>query len=294
MAIGAIEPTRSPKHHFTVDVEEYFHPSALEPWIDPSEWDDLPRRSPELIDRLLGILSARGITGTFFIVGWLAERERVMVRRIADAGHEIGSHSWDHKRVTEQTPDGFRTSVRRSKDFLEALTGESVLGFRAPSFSIVPGLEWALEVLLEEGYVYDSSLFPVTQHPTYGYPDADRFAHWMHLAAGPLAEIPPSTLRVWGSNLPASGGAYFRLLPYALTRRAFKQADSEGLAGTFYTHPWEFDDWVPDMDMAAVAKFRTFGGRRGLWRRVERFLGEFSFAPMRDTFAAMQDPGAES
>jgi len=279
-----------PRHHFTVDVEEYFHPSALEPWIDPSEWETLPRRSPAIIDRILGLLDARGIRATFFVVGWLAEREPSMVRRIAKAGHEIGSHSWDHRRVTEQSPEEFRGSVQRTKAFLEDLTGDEVLGFRAPSFSIVPGLEWALDVLIEEGYAYDSSLFPVSQHPTYGYPEAERFAHWIERPPGRLAEIPPSTLRLWGSNLPASGGAYFRLLPYGLTRSAFRQADREGLAATFYTHPWAFDDWVPDLRMAVTARLRTFGGRRGMWDRVERFLDDFAFAPMRDTLAAMRRP----
>jgi polysaccharide deacetylase family protein (PEP-CTERM system associated) len=280
-----------PRHHFTVDVEEYFHPSALEPFIAPETWDGLPRRSPAVVDRILETLAARDIRSTFFIVGWLAEREPGMVERIARAGHEVGSHSWDHRRVTEQTPDEFRTSVRRTKAYLEDLTGQAVLGFRAPSFSIVPGLEWALDVLIEEGYAYDSSLFPVSQHPTYGYPDAERFAHWIDRPAGRLAEIPPSTLRVFGSNLPASGGAYFRLLPYSLTRSAFRQANAEGRNATFYTHPWEFDDWVPDLRLAVTARLRTFGGRRKMWRRVERFLDEFEFAPMRDTLAAMTPNG---
>ena len=284
----------APRHHFTVDVEEYFHPSALESLIDPETWDSFSRRSPELIDRILDVLDSKGVLATFFIVGWLAEREPAMVRRIVDAGHEVGSHSWDHRRVTTQTPEAFRASVRRNKSLLEDLTGEEVLGFRAPSFSIVPGFEWALDVLLEEGYRYDSSLFPVSQHPSYGYPSAGRFAHWIERPAGPLAEIPPSTFRVLGSNLPAAGGAYFRLLPYALIRSAFRQANAEGRSGTFYTHPWEFDDWIPDLPMSRLTKLRTFGGRRGIWKRLDRFLDEFSFQPMRDTLAAMPRPGARA
>ena len=154
------------EHHFTVDVEEYFHPTAMSRYFPAAGWDDLARRSPEVIARLLDVLDARDVTGTFFVLGWLAEREPGMVRDIAGAGHEIASHGYEHQLVGLLGPEGFRESIRRSREVLEDLAGCPVVGYRAPSFSIVPGLEWAFAVLLEEGYRYDASLFPTPQHPT--------------------------------------------------------------------------------------------------------------------------------
>lgn len=267
-------------HHFTVDVEEYFHPSALARHYPMSTWDGLERRSPGVIARLLDFLAERETRGTFFVVGWLAEREPDMVRRIAAEGHEVASHSYEHELVGRLGPEGFRESVRRSKAVLEGLTGEAVLGYRAPSFSIVPGLEWAFDVLLEEGYRYDASLFPISQHPTYGYPTAPPHPHWLERPAGRLAEFPATTARVFGQVLPASGGAYFRLLPLGLVLRGLRQAEQRGAPGMFYIHPWEMDDWVPEVDAPWVQKVRTFAGRRRTWGRLEKMFGEFAFAPI--------------
>ncbi len=157
------------QHHFTVDVEEYFHASAFERVIDRSEWDGLERRSADAVRRLLDLMARHDATGTFFVLGWVAERDPDLVKAIAAAGHEVASHGWDHRRVTQQAPHQFRESVRDSKRLLEDTTGQRVRGFRAPSYSIVPGLEWALDVLLEEGYSYDSSLFPIWRPDGYGY-----------------------------------------------------------------------------------------------------------------------------
>jgi polysaccharide deacetylase family protein (PEP-CTERM system associated) len=274
-------------HHFTVDVEEYFHPTALARHYPRTIWSGLERRSPRVIDRLLEFLAERDVTGTFFVVGWLAEQEPGMVRRIADAGHEVGSHSYEHELVGRLGPGPFRESVRRSKDVLEDLTGEAVLGYRAPSFSIVPGLEWAFDVLLEEGYRYDASLFPVSQHPTYGYPSAGPDPYWIDQPSGQLAEFPATTARLAGQLLPASGGAYFRILPYSLVRRGLRQAERRNAPGMFYIHPWEMDDWVPDLDASRVQMFRTFAGRRRTWSRLDRMLEEFPFIPVRATLEGM-------
>ena len=197
------------RHHFTVDVEEYFHPTAMSPYFPMGEWDQLERRSPAVVERLLDFMAKHDVAGTFFILGWLAEREPGMVRAIATAGHEVASHGYEHELVGKLGPDGFRESVRRSRQVLREISGEEVLGYRAPSFSIVPGLEWAFDVLLEEGYRYDASLFPITQHPTYGYPEAERDPYWIERPAGRLAEFPSTTAEVIGRKLPASGGAYF-------------------------------------------------------------------------------------
>lgn len=281
-------------HHFTVDVEEYFHPTALAPQYPMDGWDDLVRRSPGVIDRLLAFLGEREVLGTFFVVGWLAEREPAMVDRIAKAGHEIASHGYEHELVGRLGPEAFRDSVRRSKGALERITGTAVLGYRAPSFSIVPGLEWAFDVLLEEGYRYDASLFPVSQHPTYGYPDAGRHPHWIERAKGRLGEFPATTVRMLGQTLPASGGAYFRILPYALVRRGLRQAEARGARGMFYIHPWEMDDWMPDVKAPFLQKARTFAGRKRTWGRLDRMLGEFKFMPIRNTLESMAEAsGAE-
>ncbi len=189
-------------HHFTVDVEEYFHSSALERLIPPERWDGLTRRAPLLVPRLLDRMDDHDVRGTFFILGWLAGHEPDLVKEIARRGHEVASHGWDHRCVTDQSAEAFRESVRRTKHFLEDLVGEEVLGFRAPSFSIVPGKEWALDALLDEGYHYDSSLFPIRQHPTYGYPDGERDPYWITRPSGRIAEITPF-LR----ELTTSGGA---------------------------------------------------------------------------------------
>ena len=274
-------------HHFTVDVEEYFHPTALAPHYPFDGWDGLERRSPSVVPRILDMLAERGVRGTFFTLGWLAEREPEMVRRITDAGHEMASHGYEHELVGRLGPEAFRTSVRRSKAALEDVTGREVLGYRAPSFSIVPGLEWAFDVLLEEGYRYDASLFPITQHPTYGYPSADRDPFWLVRDAGRLAEFPSTTARLMGRTVPASGGAYFRIFPYGLVACGLKQAEARGAPGMFYIHPWEMDDWVPDVAAPKLQMIRTFAGRRRVWGRMSRMFTEFSFTPIQDTFERM-------
>ena len=275
-------------HHFTVDVEEYFHSSALEELIPSDRWDGLGRRAPVLVPRLLDRMDQHGVRGTFFVLGWLAGHEPDLVREIARRGHEVASHGWDHKRVTQQTPEAFRDSVRRTKHFLEDLVGQEVLGFRAPSFSIVPGREWALDTLLEVGYRYDSSLFPIKQHPAYGYPEGERDPYWIPRPSGRIAEIPPATLRIAGTNLPAAGGAYFRLLPYSLIRGALRSAQARGVPGTFFIHPWELDPERPtDVDLPRLVRLRLFGGIGRVWSRLDRLFDEFRFGPIAETLSAM-------
>lgn len=266
------------RHHFTVDVEEYYHPTAMASMYPMATWETLPRRSPEVVPRILDFLAERGVEGTFFVVGWLAEREPDVVRSIARAGHEIASHGWEHQTVPSLGPEGFRSSVRRSKQVLEDISGQAVCGYRAPSFSILPGMEWAFDILLEEGYAYDASLFPITQHPSYGYPGIDRHPFVLRRPTGALVEVPATTLRVLGRILPAAGGAYFRLLPLGLVRSGFRQATRARTPGTFYVHPWELDSWAPHVDAPLLSRIRTFGGRKRTWSRLERLFKEFAFA----------------
>ena len=273
-------------HHFTVDVEEYFQVSAFEPYVARGEWEGRDSRVDQSLRLLLELLHQHQARGTFFVLGWLAERHSQLVRDIAGAGHEVASHGWDHRRVTEQGAEAFRSSVRRSKVALEQLTGQPVTGFRAPSFSIVPGCEWALDVLLEEGYRYDSSLFPV-RRPGYGYPAGSRDPHWITRPAGRLAEVPPATLRRWGVNLPAAGGAYFRLLPYGFVRAALLDCERRAVPGTFYIHPWEIDPDQPRLDVSWVTRVRHYTGLNGTLGRLRRLLHEFRFGPIADTVATL-------
>ena len=273
-------------HHFTVDVEEYFQVSAFAPLVQRADWDRLESRVTVNVARLLDLLARYEARATFFVLGWVAERHPEMVRRIARGGHEVASHGWDHARVTEQTPVTFRDSLRRTKDVLQDLTGAHVLGYRAPSFSIVPGREWALDVLIEEGYRYDSSLFPV-RRPGYGYPGGRPDPHWIERPMGRIAEVPPATLRWCGMHLPAAGGAYFRLLPYGLVRAAFKRCERRGVPGTFYIHPWELDVDQPHLDVPWLVRVRHYGGLKRTVERLERLFGEFQFMAVRDTVAGL-------
>jgi polysaccharide deacetylase family protein (PEP-CTERM system associated) len=273
-------------HHFTVDVEEYFQVSALAPHVRRADWDGLVSRVEGGVSRLLDLLARYEARATFFILGWVAERHPKMVKRIAQVGHEIASHGWDHARVTELGPLEFRASVRRTKDLLEGLTGSLVLGYRAPSFSIVPGREWALDILIEEGHRYDSSLFPV-RRPGYGYPGGCADYHLLERPAGRIAKVPPSTLRWFGIQLPAAGGAHFRLLPYVLTRAALKQCERRGLPGTFYIHPWELDPGQPRLAVPWPTRVRHYGRLARTAGQLERLLGEFRFVAVRDTVAPL-------
>lgn len=287
MSTPVAEVSQRPCHHFSVDVEEFFHGTAFEAYVPRSTWSGLPRRSPRVMDRLLEMLDDEGVRATFFVVGWLADLEPEMVRRCAAAGHEIASHSWDHRTVVAQSPDAFRESLRRTKALLEDLSGSEVVGFRAPSFSIVPGAEWAFDALIEEGYRYDSSLFPIRGHPTYGYPEAPSDPHLIRRPAGDLVEIPATTLTVAGRRLPASGGAYFRFFPYAYLRSAFRQSESRGAPATFYIHPWELDE-AQEVDAPLRTRVRAFHGLRHTWKRTRRLLREFEFRPLVETAEAVR------
>ncbi|MGH7664470.1 MAG: XrtA system polysaccharide deacetylase [Gemmatimonadaceae bacterium] len=275
-------PVSERAHHFTVDVEEYFQVSAFEHIVPRAAWGSMESRVDIGIAMLLEMLAEHRARATFFVLGWLAERQPAMVTAIVRAGHEIASHGWDHRRVTNDAPETFRSSVRRAKDLLEQISGTSVQGFRAPSFSITPGGEWALDILLEEGYKYDSSLFPI-RRSGYGYPTGRRDPYWIVRRGGRLLEIPPATWRCAGVNLPAGGGAYFRLLPYRLVRAALGDAASRGSPGTFYIHPWELDAEQPRLSSSWPLRIRHYGGVARTPARLRRLLREFRFTTIAET-----------
>ncbi len=267
------------RHFLTVDVEEYFQVSAFESHVGRDQWDVLESRVSASVARLLVLLAEHRTKATFFVLGWVAQRHPETVKTIVREGHEIASHGWDHRRVTEQTPHEFRIAVRRTKQLLEDVAGSPVFGFRAPSFSIVPGREWALDILVEEGYRYDSSLFPV-RRPGYGYPGGGRDPYWLWRPMGWLAEFPPATLRRWGINFPAAGGAYLRLLPYRLIQAALRDHELRGAPGTIYIHPWELDPEQPRLPVSLFARMRHYTGLHRTWAQLDRLLSEFRFSPL--------------
>ncbi len=285
--IEAVERELVSAHHFTVDVEEYFHVSAMEPHIPVSDWDAKESRLRPAMDRIFGLLRDHDARGTFFVLGWVAERHPELVREILAAGHEVASHGMMHRRVTTLTADEFRDDVRRARAVLEDLSGLPVIGYRAPSFSIVANRLWALDVLVEEGYRYDSSLFPI-RRSGYGLASGRRDPHWLTTSAGDLLEVPPTTLRFAGQNLPAAGGAYFRLFPLPLFRQAFHAVEARGERGTFYIHPWEFDPEQPRVPgISWTTRVRHYGGLRGTLPRLRAMFSEFHFDTIGRTFEAM-------
>jgi polysaccharide deacetylase family protein (PEP-CTERM system associated) len=288
--IQAPHPETATYHHFTVDVEEHFQVSALEPFVARSEWNTLPSRVVRSTMKLLDLLDHSDARGTFFILSWVAERYPDLVREIASRGHEVASHGTDHKRVTQLSHTEFRVSIRDSKRVLEDIAGQSVQGYRAPSFSIVPGLEWALDILLEEGYCYDSSLYPV-RHPRYGYPSVAGYPHVIHRPTGRIVEFPPATLRFLGAKLPAGGGAYLRLLPAYLLHAALQQAEAQRYPATAYIHPWEVDPQQPRFAVPLLTRIRHYGGLKRTYSRLEDLLRRFSFRPIADSLDRVRRTG---
>lgn len=263
-------------HFFTVDVEEYFQVKAMESVVSRDDWLSHPSRVAQSIDALLDGLDRHGAHGTFFVLGWLAEHRPEVVRAIAAAGHEVASHGYWHEPVTSLDPKSFRQDIRSSKQALEDLLGCAVIGYRAPNFSIVPGGEWAFDVLLEEGYRYDSSLFPI-RRPGYGYPGARRVPHLIQRPSGLLAEFPLATTSILAYRVPAAGGGYLRQFPYSVIRRAFRQASERGEPATFYIHPWEVDADQPRLPVSRVNQIRHYRGLDNTLGRIERLLREFRF-----------------
>lgn len=271
----------------SVDVEEYFHASALERVAPRESWTTLPSRVVPTTHALLDLFASREVRATFFILGWVADRYPALVRDIAAAGHEVASHGYWHQIVYSLTPADFREDIRRSKQVLESLTGQAVHGYRAPSFSITKQSLWALDALLEEGYTYDASVFPV-RHDRYGIPDAPRHAYRVSRPSGVLQEVPPSTIRLGGQNLAVAGGGYFRLLPYQWTRYGLARLnDTERRPAIFYLHPWEIDTEQPRLPVGLATRLRHYGNLGRTLGRLARLLDDFRFASVADVVTSM-------
>jgi polysaccharide deacetylase family protein (PEP-CTERM system associated) len=273
-------------HLFTVDVEDYFQVGAFERLIPRGSWETRECRVERNVDLLLEMLDAAGATGTFFTLGWIAERYPALIRRMARAGHEIASHGVSHRRINEITIAEFREEARTSRAVLEDVSGTHVIGFRAPNFSILPGCEWAFDVLVEEGYEYDSSRFPINR-PGYGSPRAPRYAHTLDTASGTLVEVPLTTLDVLGMRVPAAGGAYLRHFPYTVIREAFRDCERSGIPGVFFIHPWELDPGQPRIDAPWLSRVRHYRNLDRTAIRLERLLKEFRFEAVAGSLPVM-------
>jgi len=274
----------------TIDVEDYFQVSAMAPYIRRSEWDSRECRVERNVDQILAMLAAADTRATFFTLGWVAERYPHLVRRIVDQGHELASHGYGHERASDLTPAAFRDDIVRAKHLLEDIGGVAVQGYRAPSFSIGHGNLWAFDSLQAAGYRYSSSIYPI-QHDHYGMPDAPRFAH---PRGDGLIEIPVTTLRVRGRNLPSSGGGYFRLLPYALSRWMIRRVNTDDrMPAIFYFHPWEIDHGQPRVEgIDLKTRFRHYVNIDRMERRLQQLVQDFRWGRMDDIFLGQTVPPA--
>jgi polysaccharide deacetylase family protein (PEP-CTERM system associated) len=266
----------------SVDVEDYFHAQAL--GVARQAWEGIAGRVCGNTSRVLDLFAAAGVKATFFVLGWVAQRHPELVRRIVAEGHELASHGWDHTRVDAQSPAEFRADISRSKSLLEDVGGVAVRGYRAATFSISQRNTWAFAVLAEEGFLYSSSVFPI-RHDYYGMPSAPRFA-FHPLAAGDFEEYPMTTLAVGGRNLPCSGGGYFRLLPYRLSRWAMRRVNrQDGHPCIFYFHPWEIDAGQPRVSgLGLKARLRHYTNLGRMEERVNRVLADFAWDRMDHVF----------
>ena len=268
---------------FSVDVEDWYQVADFDAVVGFADWDRYESRVARNTDRILALCDEAGVHGTFFVLTWNAERHPEIVRRIAAAGHEIASHGYAHRLIYEQTPETFRDDITRAKATLEDITGAAVLGYRAPSTSVTPRSLWALDVLLDVGLRYDSSIFPI-RDTLYGLPDADRFPHVIRRRDGrELLEFPLATTRLFGRNVPLAGGGWLRVFPYRYTRWAMRRVNREGHPAVAFVHPWEVDPEQPRMRTAGRRGFSThYVGLRGTYGKLRRLFRDFRFAPLRD------------
>ncbi|MBG6116259.1 MULTISPECIES: XrtA system polysaccharide deacetylase [Sphingobium] len=261
----------------SVDVEDWFQVGAFERTIRRADWDGLTHRVERNTDAVLDLFAQAGVTGTFFTLGWVAERYPALMRRIADAGHEVASHGYDHARVFTFTPDQFRADLRKSRAILEDASGQAVTGYRAPSFSIDPRTPWAHTILAEEGYRYSSSVAPI-RHDHYGWPDSPRFA-WKPVTGSDLVELPVTTAKLGKRTLAAGGGGFFRLLPYQFSRWAIRQVNEQaGRPAIIYFHPWEIDPGQPRRTDAPLrSRLRHYTNLSVMAAKLRRLTRDFAW-----------------
>jgi polysaccharide deacetylase family protein (PEP-CTERM system associated) len=274
------------RHAMTIDVEDYFQVAAFKDVVDTASWASMQSRVEANTLRALELFAEQGITATFFVLGWIAERYPHLVRAIADAGHEVASHGYSHQLIYEQTPALFREETRRSRQILEDIVQRPIDGYRAASYSITPRSRWALDILHEEGFLYDSSLFPV-RHDRYGMPGANPDPHVLTTPSGAsLVEFSLSTLNLAGYRLPMAGGGYFRLYPYWFTDLCLRHLQNRCKPFIFYLHPWELDPDQPRFDAAGwLSRFRHYNNLDQCESRFRRLLQTFRFTTVRNVLS---------
>jgi polysaccharide deacetylase family protein (PEP-CTERM system associated) len=274
----------------TVDVEDYYHVSAFEKCVDRAAWDGYESRVAASTGKILDCLAEAAVRGTFFILGWVAERQPGLVRAIQRAGHEIGCHGYWHRLIYRQTPEEFRADLRQARDVLQDITGRPVRAYRAPSFSITRRSLWALDILLEEGFTIDSSIYP-TVHDRYGIAGAPALPHRIIRPAGELWEFPLAVYRRLGYPLPIGGGGYFRLYPYLFTRYGLRAINAEGRPFVVYLHPWELDPDQPRLVPGRLRTFRHYVNLRRTEKRLRALLGDFRFGTISEVLSSLNARG---
>jgi polysaccharide deacetylase family protein (PEP-CTERM system associated) len=266
----------------TFDVEDYFQVSALASAVDRSNWETMPRRVVNNTTVIVDMLAEKGVRATFFFLGWVADRHPELVRLVDRAGHEVACHGYSHKLVYDQSPEEFREETLRAKALLEDIIQRPVLGYRAASYSITTRSLWALDTLVEAGFTYDSSIFPV-RHDRYGIPDSPRWPHRLRTPIGSeLIEFPLSTAQLGRYRLPVAGGGYFRIFPYSVTSWAVRQVNSQGRPFIFYLHPWEVDPAQPRVRVSLLSRFRHYTNLHVCEARLRRLLDEFKFGTVAE------------
>jgi len=291
----ASTPARKIVHAMTVDVEDYFHVSAFAKVIQPRDWERWPTTVERNTQRLLDLFDETAIKATFFVLGWVAERHAQLIREIVARGHEIASHGYSHQLVYKQSPDEFRAETSRSKQLLEDLVQRPVQGYRAASYSITRQSLWAIDILAELGFVWDSSIFPV-YHDRYGIPDSPTTPYLLQAANGAtLLEFPLTTAQLGRYRMPAAGGGYFRLYPYALSRALFRRATrNSATPAIFYLHPWEIDPDQPRVSGAGLlSNFRHYNNLQRCMPRLRAMISDFPFGTVSDSLASV-DMSAQS
>ena len=271
-----------PRNVVSVDVEDYFHAEVFSDVVDRGRWDSYATRVVPNTQRLLESLAALNVHGTFFVLGWVAERFPGLVREIAAGGHELACHSYWHRLIYKLKPAEFREDTRRAKNVIEQIAGQAVNGYRAPTYSVIDRSVWALEILAELGFTYDSSIFPI-HHDRYGMPGAPRSPFRFQTPSGPLTEFPITTFRVAGHNMPVGGGGYLRLLPRIYTRLGLKRVRKEGLPIVVYIHPWEIDAEQPRLPGRLSSRLRHYTNLSQTLDRFESVLQAGKYTSFRES-----------
>lgn len=276
------------RNALTVDVEEYFHPAEVQKAVDPELWKQMPSRIESQVAEVLELLAERQVKATFFILGWVAENHPRAIREIATAGHEIACHSYAHRLVYAMQPKEFRQDTQRAIAAIQDACGTTPQAYRAPSYSITRQSLWALEVLIECGFTRDSSIYPIA-HDRYGIPGSERHAHVLQTPSGPIQEISPGTVRLFGGSVaPVGGGGYLRLLPYRYTAAGIRRVNrEERQPACLYFHPWEIDPDQPRLPVGRLAAFRTYRGLPTMRQKLRRLLSEFQFGPMQEVYGGL-------